>query len=542
MDRWDLFSRRSTNMTAEFSDAVTTHDRESLPIVRSLSKTLAQKIWDRHVVRFTEGEPDLLYVDMHLTHEVTTPQAFESLRLNGRRVRRPDLTIGTMDHNTPTAGGRLAADDVGRRQLDALEENCRWAGVRLYELGSPHQGIVHVIGPELGLTQPGMVIVCGDSHTSTHGAFGAVAFGIGTSEVEHVLATQCLPQRRPRDLAVTIDGELPIGVVAKDVILGLIARTGIAGGQGCAVEYRGSTVRGLSMESRMTICNMSIEWGARVGMVAPDATTFAYLEGRKHAPKGLQWERALDAWRDLPSDPDASFDERIELDAGQLEPFVTWGTNPGQSAPVTGRVPEPADENEERALRYMALQPGTALQDISVDRVFIGSCTNSRLEDLRAAASILRGRQVHPRVRAMVVPGSALVKLQAEAEGLDRVFTSAGFEWRDAGCSMCLGMNPDILLSGERCASTSNRNFEGRQGSGGRTHLLSPPMAAAAAITGHLVDVRELAISKGGTPPLPPPGEARRHNPPCSSGGTPPLPPPGEARRHNPPSEQETVR
>jgi len=457
-----------------------------------MSATLAQKIWDRHVVRSAPGEPDLLYVDLHLIHEVTTPQAFESLRMAGRRVRRPDLTVATMDHNTPTRGGRAAADEVGRRQLDALEENCRWAGIRLYELGSRHQGIVHVIGPDLGLTQPGLVIVCGDSHTSTHGAFGAIAFGIGTSEVEHVLATQCLPQRRPRDLAVTVEGELSPGVVAKDVVLGLIARAGIAGGQGCAVEYRGSTIRGLSMEGRMTICNMSIEWGARVGMVAPDDTTFAYLEGRQHAPRGADWERALDEWRALPSDPGAAFDSEIRLDARELEPFVTWGTNPGQAAPVSGRVPDPADENEERALGYMALTPGTAMQDIAIDRVFIGSCTNARLEDLRAAAAVLRGRRVHPRVRAMVVPGSALVKLEAESEGLDRVFTDAGFEWRDAGCSMCLGMNPDILQPGERCASTSNRNFEGRQGAGGRTHLLSPPMAAAAALTGHLVDVREV--------------------------------------------------
>ncbi len=461
-----------------------------------MTRTLAQKIWDRHVVRSADGEPDLLFVDLHLIHEVTTPQAFESLRLAGRRVRRPDLTVATMDHNTPTVGGRAAADEVGRRQLDALEENCRRAGIRLYELGSRHQGIVHVIGPDLGLTQPGMVIVCGDSHTSTHGAFGAVAFGIGTSEVEHVLATQCLPQHRPRDLAVTIEGDLPVGVVAKDVVLGLIARSGIAGGQGCAVEYRGSTIRGLSMEGRMTVCNMSIEWGARVGMVAPDDTTFAYLEGREHAPKGADWERALDHWRTLPSDPGAGFADEIRLDATALEPFVTWGTNPGQAAPVTGRVPEPADENEERALRYMALSPGTAIQDIGIDRVFIGSCTNSRLEDLRAAAAVVRGHRVHPRVRAMVVPGSALVKLKAEEEGLDRVFTAAGFEWRDAGCSMCLGMNADILQPGERCASTSNRNFEGRQGAGGRTHLLSPPMAAAAALTGHLVDVRSLAVAQ----------------------------------------------
>ncbi|HZU16740.1 MAG TPA: 3-isopropylmalate dehydratase large subunit [Candidatus Dormibacteraeota bacterium] len=466
-----------------------------------MPRTLAQKIWDAHVVRSAEGEPDLLYVDLHLVHEVTSPQAFESLRLAGRRVRRPDLTVATMDHNTPTRGGREAADEIGRRQLDALEENCRWAGIRLYPMGSRHQGIVHVIGPELGLTQPGMVIVCGDSHTSTHGALGAMAFGIGTSEVEHVLATQCLPQRRPRDLAVTVEGELPVGVVAKDVVLALIHQVGVSGGQGCAVEYRGSTIRGLSMEGRLTICNMTIEWGARVGMVAPDDTTFAYLEGRPYAPRGAEWERALDHWRSLPSDPDAVFDREVRLDASRLEPFVTWGTNPAQAVPVSGRVPEPTTENEERALRYMALEPGTAIQDIAIDRVFIGSCTNARLEDLRAAAAVVRGRRVHPRVRAMVVPGSAQVKLQAEAEGLDRVFEAAGFEWRDAGCSMCLGMNPDILQPGERCASTSNRNFEGRQGAGGRTHLLSPPMAAAAALVGHLVDVRELADAVVAEPP-----------------------------------------
>jgi 3-isopropylmalate/(R)-2-methylmalate dehydratase large subunit len=361
-------------------------------------------------------------------------------------------------------------------------------------MGSRHQGIVHVIGPELGLTQPGMTIVCGDSHTSTHGAFGAIAFGVGTSEVEHVLATQSLPQPRPRDKAVTIEGELPLGVVAKDVALSLIARVGVSGGQGSMVEYRGSTIRGLSIEGRMTVCNMSIEWGARVGMVAPDDRTFAFLEGRPHAPRGADWERALDFWRSLRTDPDADFAEDIRLDASALEPYVTWGTNPGQAAPVTGRVPEPRNENEDRALRYMALQPGVALEDIAIDRVFIGSCTNARLEDLRAAAAVVRGRQVHPKVRAMVVPGSAQVKMAAEAEGLDRLFSEAGFEWRDAGCSMCLGMNPDILAPGERCASTSNRNFEGRQGAGGRTHLLSPPMAAAAAVHGHLVDVRTLDI------------------------------------------------
>jgi 3-isopropylmalate/(R)-2-methylmalate dehydratase large subunit len=465
--------------------------------LRKTPKTMAQKVWDGHVVRSAPSEPDLLFVDLHLIHEVTTPQAFESLRMTGRRVRRPDLTVATMDHDTPTRGGRAAADETARRQLDALEENCRWAGIRLYELGHRNQGIVHVIGPELGLTQPGLVIVCGDSHTSTHGAFGAIAFGIGTSEVEHVLATQTLPQARPRDLAVTVNGDLAVGVTAKDLVLSLIARSGVAGGQGCAVEYRGSTISGLSMEGRMTVCNMSIEWGARVGMVAPDDTTFSYLEGRPHAPRGADWERALEHWHSLPSDPAAPFSHEILMNAAEVEPFVTWGTNPGQAAPVTGRVPQPGDENEERALRYMALEAGTAIQDIAIDRVFIGSCTNSRLEDLRAAASVLRGRHVHARVRAMVVPGSALVKLQAENEGLDRVFSEAGCEWRDAGCSMCLGMNADVLQPGERCASTSNRNFEGRQGSGGRTHLVSPPMAAAAAVAGHLVDVRAFAQGDG---------------------------------------------
>ncbi|HEX6488874.1 MAG TPA: 3-isopropylmalate dehydratase large subunit [Candidatus Dormibacteraeota bacterium] len=459
-----------------------------------MPRTLAQKLWDAHVVSSADGEPDLLYVDLHLVHEVTSPQAFEAMRLAGRTVRRPDLTVATMDHNVPTQGGEAAADEVGRRQLQALRENCDWAGIRLYGMGSRHQGIVHVIGPELGLTQPGMLIVCGDSHTSTHGAFGALAFGIGTSEVEVVLATQCLPQARPADLAVTVEGDLPVGVVAKDVVLGLIGQVGVRGGRGHLVEYRGSTIRNLSMEGRMTVCNMSIEWGARAGMVAPDETTFGWLEGRRHAPRGAAWDQALERWSSFRSDPDAEFEHEIKLDATRLVPHVSWGTNPGQVAPITGRIPDPSDETMERALRYMDLTPGTALQDISIDRVFIGSCTNARLEDLRAAAGILRGRRVHANVRAMVVPGSATVKREAEAEGLDEVFRSAGFEWREAGCSMCLGMNPDILAPGERCASTSNRNFEGRQGAGGRTHLLSPPMAAAAAIAGHLVDVRELDV------------------------------------------------
>jgi 3-isopropylmalate/(R)-2-methylmalate dehydratase large subunit len=457
-----------------------------------MPKTLAQKLWDAHVVRTAPGEPDLLYVDLHLVHEVTSPQAFEGLRLAGRKVRRPDLTLATMDHNVPTQGGIEAADDLSRRQMDLLAENCRREGIPLHQIGSRHQGIVHVIGPELGLTQPGMVIVCGDSHTSTHGAFGSLAFGIGTSEVELVLATQCLPQKRLGDLAVTVTGELRLGVTAKDIVLGVIARTGISQGQGHLVEYRGSAIQALSMEGRMTVCNMSIEWGAKAGMIAPDHTTFAYLHGRPHAPKGAEWEAALDYWRSLVSDEGASFDGEISIDASHLEPHVTWGTNPGQVAPVTGRVPLPMSDTDERALKYMDLVPGTALADIAVDRVFIGSCTNARIEDLRAAASVIKGKHVHPKVRAMVVPGSMTVKREAEAEGLDLIFKAAGFEWRNAGCSMCLGMNTDILAPGERCASTSNRNFEGRQGSGGRTHLMSPPMAAAAAVTGHVVDVREL--------------------------------------------------
>jgi len=459
-------------------------------------KTLASKLWDSHVVRQAAGEPDLLYIDLHLVHEVTSPQAFEGLRLTGRRVRRPDLTVATMDHNIATSRAERP-DEISQLQMRTLEENCRAAGIRLYGVGSRHQGIVHIIGPELGLTQPGMTLVCGDSHTSTHGALGALAFGIGTSEVEHVLATQTLPQRRPKDMAITVDGELPLGVVAKDVALGIISKIGVAGGQGHLVEYRGSTIRGLTLEGRLTVCNMTIEGGARAGMVAPDETTFAYLEGRQFAPRGAAWEQALDHWRRLVTDEGAAFDREVVIDAGRLEPFVSWGTNPGQSVPVTGRVPEPGSETDERALRYMALKPGTAIQDISLDRVFIGSCTNARLEDLRLAATVVEGRHVHPKVRALVVPGSMSVRAAAEAEGLDKVFLEAGFEWREAGCSMCLGMNPDILQPGERCASTSNRNFEGRQGAGGRTHLVSPPMAAAAAIAGHLVDIREFPGQAG---------------------------------------------
>jgi 3-isopropylmalate/(R)-2-methylmalate dehydratase large subunit len=462
-------------------------------------KTVFEKIWDAHVVREALGETTLLYIDLHLVHEVTSPQAFEGLRLTGRSVRRPDLTIATMDHNTPTWPlAEPVTDPIAKEQLDALERNCKAFGIRLEDRFSPLQGIVHVIGPELGLTQPGLTIVCGDSHTSTHGAFGALAFGIGTSEVEHVLATQTLPQRKPKSMEVRVDADLPLGVSAKDIILGVIGQIGIDGGVGHVIEYTGSAIRGLSMEGRMTVCNMSIEGGARAGMIAPDDTTFAYLDGRPHAPRGADWERALEAWRELRTDPGATYDRTVRIDASRLVPHVTWGTNPGMVAPVTGQVPDPAGSRSEddrrsveNALRYMDLQPRTAIQDIQLDRVFIGSCTNGRLEDLRDAAELIRGKHVHPRVRAMVVPGSHQVKVQAEQEGLDRVFTEAGFEWREAGCSMCLGMNPDILQPGERCASTSNRNFEGRQGKGGRTHLVSPPMAAAAAIAGHFVDIRD---------------------------------------------------
>ncbi len=460
-----------------------------------MPKTLFERIWESHVVHEEPGEPALLYVDLHLIHEVTSPQAFDGLRLAGRRVRRPDLSLATMDHNVPTAGP--VTDPLSRAQLDALRRNCDEFGVPLYATGSGREGIVHVIGPELGVTQPGMTIVCGDSHTSTHGAFGTLAFGIGTSEVEHVLATQTLPRRRPRTMRVAFRGELPLGVTPKDVILGTIGRIGVDGGVGHVVEYAGEVVLGLSMEARLTICNMSIEAGARAGMIAPDDTTFAYLEGRAAAPKGAEWERALDRWRALRTDDDAVFDRELEIDVSELEPQVTWGTNPGMVAPIGGVVPDPADYDDpderaavERALAYMGLDPGTPIQDVHVDRVFIGSCTNARIEDLRAAAAVVAGRRVHPRVRAMVVPGSAEVKRRAEEEGLDRVFEQAGFEWRRAGCSMCLGMNPDVLAPGERCASTSNRNFEGRQGRGGRTHLASPAMAAAAAIAGQFVDVR----------------------------------------------------
>jgi 3-isopropylmalate/(R)-2-methylmalate dehydratase large subunit len=463
-----------------------------------MAKTLFEKIWERHVVDERPGEPALLYVDLHLVHEVTSAQAFEGLRLAGRSVRRPDLTLATMDHNVPTTEGPVE-DPLARAQLDALRRNCEEFGVPLYATGSGREGIVHVIGPELGVTQPGLTIVCGDSHTSTHGAFGALAFGVGTSEVEHVLATQSLLQRRPRTMRVLFEGDVPPGLTAKDMILGAIGRLGVDGGVGYVLEYAGEPIEALSMEGRMTVCNMSIEAGARAGLIAPDENTFAYLEGRPGAPSGAAWERALDEWRALPSDDGAVFDAELVVDVRELVPQVTWGTNPGMVVPVTGVVPDPAELDDpddraaaERALAYMALEPGTPIGEIAIDRVFIGSCTNARIEDLRAAASVVAGKQVAPTVRALVVPGSASVRRQAEAEGLDRVFLAAGFEWRRAGCSMCLGMNPDILQPGERCASTSNRNFEGRQGRGGRTHLVSPTMAAAAAVAGHFVDVREL--------------------------------------------------
>jgi 3-isopropylmalate/(R)-2-methylmalate dehydratase large subunit len=454
------------------------------------AKTLAEKVWDRHVVHRADGEPDLLYVDLHLVHEVTSAQAFDGLRMAGRGVRRPDLTVATMDHNVPTAPGPL--DPVSVRQMEALASNCAEFGVTLFPTGSLGQGIVHVIGPQMGLTQPGLVIVCGDSHTSTHGAFGALAFGIGTSEVEHVLATQALPQKRPGTMAITVEGELPRGVGAKDVILAIIARIGTHGGVGHVLEYRGSAIRSLSMEGRMTVCNMSIEAGARAGMVAPDDTTFAWLEGRPHAPTGADWDDAVADWRTLPTDDDATFDREVEIDASSLKPYVSWGTNPGQTVTIDDAVPDPADEADERALSYMGLRPGTAMREIRPDTIFIGSCTNSRITDLREAAAIVRGRAVAGGLRAMVVPGSMLVKRQAEEEGLDEVFTAAGFEWRDAGCSMCLGMNPDQLAPGERSASTSNRNFEGRQGKGGRTHLVSPAVAAATAIAGHFATPEDL--------------------------------------------------
>jgi len=464
-------------------------------------KTLFDKIWDAHLVHEAAGKPSLLYIDRHLVHEVTSPQAFEGLRLAGRVVRRPDLTFATMDHNVPTTDrSQPIQDPISARQMSALSENCREFGIRLYDLKSPEQGIIHVIGPELGLTLPGMTVVCGDSHTSTHGAFGALAFGIGTSEVEHVFATQCLIQQKPKTFLIEVNGTLPYGVEAKDLVLFIIGKIGTSGGSGSVIEYSGGAIRGLSMEARMTICNMTIEAGARAGMVAPDETTFSYLRGRPHVPE--DFDAAVAKWRRLFSDAEASFDQSMKLEASEVAPQVSWGTNPAQVVSVDGKIPEPAsleDENERksalRALEYMGLESGTAIEDIPVDRVFIGSCTNARIEDLRRVAALVKGRRVSPKVSAMVVPGSQAVKRRAEEEGLDRILLEAGFDWRESGCSMCLAMNPDFLKPGERCASTSNRNFEGRQGQGGRTHLVGPLMAAAAALEGHFVDVRSYATS-----------------------------------------------
>jgi 3-isopropylmalate/(R)-2-methylmalate dehydratase large subunit len=472
------------------------HHCQDLTVAEKL--TLFEKVWQEHVVCSPPQQLPLLYIDLHLVHEVTSPQAFDGLRAAGRRVRQPNRTVATVDHNIPTEPrGTPITDPIAARQIQALEQNCKEFAVPLFDMDSPNQGIVHVIGPELGLTQPGMTIVCGDSHTSTHGAFGALAFGIGTSEVEHVLATQCLPQRKPKTMLIAVRGSLGEGVGAKDLALGIIGQIGTDGATGHVIEYAGAAVGALSVEGRMTLCNMSIEAGARAGMVAPDETTFAYIKSRRFAPRNGAWEQALARWRDLPSDPDAHYDKVVEIDASKLAPFVTWGTNPSMVVAVSGRVPELSEFDTQaerrgvaRMLEYMGLQPGTRVEEIPVDRVFIGSCTNSRLEDLRAAARVARGHHVNPQVRAMVVPGSQAVKHAAEQEGLHQIFQEAGFEWRESGCSMCLGMNPDILLPGERCASTSNRNFEGRQGRGGRTHLVSPMMAAAAAIAGHFTDIR----------------------------------------------------
>ncbi|WP_193612311.1 3-isopropylmalate dehydratase large subunit [Nocardioides lijunqiniae] len=466
-----------------------------------MGRTLSEKVWDEHVVRSRAGEPDLLYIDLHLIHEVTSPQAFDGLRLAGRGVRRPDLTLATEDHNVPTIDwDKPIADPVSRTQVETLRRNAEEFGVRLHPLGDVEQGIVHIIGPQLGLSQPGMTIVCGDSHTSTHGAFGAIAFGIGTSEVEHVLATQTLMQAKPKTMAVTINGSLPAGVTAKDMVLTLIAHTGTGGGQGYIVEYRGQAIEELSMEGRMTVCNMSIEWGAKAGMIAPDQTTFDYIEGRPEAPKGADWDAAVAHWKTLVTDADAEFDEEIVLDASEMTPFVTWGTNPGQGVPLGSTVPRPEDFEDdqdrvaaEKALQYMALEAGTPMREVKVDTVFVGSCTNGRIEDLRLAAEIIQGYTVAADTRLLVVPGSVRVRLQAEAEGLDTIFKDAGAEWRGAGCSMCLGMNPDTLAPGERSASTSNRNFEGRQGKGGRTHLVSVPVAAATAVRGTLSSPADLA-------------------------------------------------
>ena len=470
------------------------------------ASTLFDKIWQSHVVFEEEGQPTLLYIDLHLVHEVTSPQAFEGLRLSDRLVRRPDLTFATKDHNVPTTDRSLPVEDpVSAQQMEVLRKNCEEFGITLFGLSvnADMQGIVHVIGPDLGLTKPGMTIVCGDSHTSTHGAFGSLAFGIGTSEVEHVLATQCLRQTRPKEFEIRVEGERGYGVTAKDIILSIIGHIGTAGATGTVVEYRGSAIEALTMEERMTVCNMSIEAGARAGMIAPDDTTFEYVKGRRYAPKGADYEAALSEWRKLRTDPGAHFDKTVTLEAEKIVPQVSWGTNPGMVAGITDKVPDPADIEDENnrkatasALEYMGLKPGTPIQDIKLDRVFIGSCTNSRIRDLTEAARVVKGKKVAPNVNAMVVPGSQLIKLQAEKLGLDKIFKEAGFEWRESGCSMCLGMNPDILMPGERCASTSNRNFEGRQGKGGRTHLVSPAMAAAAAIEGHFVDVRNLDLDK----------------------------------------------
>ena len=463
------------------------------------ARTLFEKVWDAHLVTAPDRQSPLLYIDLHLVHEVTSPQAFDGLRAHGRRVRQPLCTVATVDHNIPTTPrGLPITDPIAARQIEALQKNCREFGVPLFDMDSAEQGIVHVIGPELGITLPGMTIVCGDSHTSTHGAFGSLAFGIGTSEVEHVLATQCLPQKKPKTMQIDVRGQLAEGVTAKDLALGIIGQIGTDGATGYVVEYTGEAVRGFSMEGRMTLCNMSIEAGARAGMIAPDETTFAYVQGRRFAPKGKDWDEAMAGWSSLASDPGAKYDRVVEIQAASLAPLVTWGTNPGMVVAVNGRVPElqsfaqEADRRAaEQALAYMDLKPGTPIEQITVDRVFIGSCTNSRIEDLRAAARVVKGHHVNSKVRAMVVPGSQAIKHAAEREGLHRVFLEAGFEWRESGCSMCLGMNPDILQPGERCASTSNRNFEGRQGRGGRTHLVSPMMAAAAAVTGHFTDIRK---------------------------------------------------
>lgn len=469
-----------------------------------MTKTLYDKVWDSHLVAQEAGKPALLYIDLHLIHEVTTPQAFDGLRLTNRKVRRPDLTFGTLDHAIPTINRHLPFNDpIAAEQVATLRKNCAEFGVKLYDLGTKEQGIIHVFGPEQGLTQPGMTIVCGDSHTATHGAFGALAFGIGTSEVEHVLATQCLQQNKSKNFLIRVNGELPFGVTAKDVILGIINKIGTDGGTGYVIEYAGDAIRSLSMEGRMTVCNMSIEGGARAGLIAPDEKTFEYLKGKTFAPRGEDWEKAVEYWQNLPTDSGAEFDKVLDIDAANLEPFVTWGTSPGMSVKITEAVPDltqAKDETErksyERAFEYMALEPSQKIENISIDRAFIGSCTNSRIEDLREAAKVAKGYHVSDKVNAMIVPGSMQIKKQAEDEGLAEIFTEAGFEWRDAGCSMCLAMNEDVLQEGERCASTSNRNFEGRQGRGGRTHLVSPSMAAAAAIAGHFVDVRNWKFKK----------------------------------------------